>query len=335
MKTVLHSLGHAPRGLAGHPLTAVPAVLVALAFHPAPEPDRDILYTSAADGKAERIWRMAPDGSEPRALTPPGEGLLERFPVWSPDGRAIAFLSNRHGPGRVRPAVFVMNADGTEARKVGSDALPYQGAPDFSPDGSRIVFAGAPIDGGPLQTDLYVVDAHGNDLRRLTNLDAFLSCPRWAPDGERILFSKDIDELLVVEVASGRVTEALPAGVEGSCGDWSPDGSRIAFSSGPDGQLPDLREVVANPSFPQEIFVFDQASGEVTHLPQAGPHSTYPRWSSDGRWIAFQGHVPPGETRHPGFVPVPGRSEVYVMAVDGSQLRRLTHNSHLDGHPTW
>ena len=324
-------------------LAAAPVVLVLLAFSPDSAPDpgpnagpvQGIVYTSSPNGHSEQIWIMNPDGSRARALTPAMDSLNERFPVWSPDGSAIAFLSNRHAPGRARPAIFVMNADGTSAWKVGPDAIPYQGAPHFSPDGRQIVFAGGRMDGGPLKTDLYVMDVYGSEVRRLTDLDGFVSCPRWSPRGDLILFSKDIDQLMVVEVASGRVSNALPAGVEGACGDWSPDGTRLAFSSGPDHQLPSFREVLTTPSFPQEIFVFDMVHGEVTHLSEAGRHSTYPRWSRDGDRIVFQGHIPPGGQRHAGFMPMPGVSELYTMQADGSDVRRLTHNSRLDGHPSW
>lgn len=324
-------------------LAAVPVVLVLLAFSPDsppdpgpnPGPDRGIVYTSSPTGHSEQIWIMNPDGSQARSLTPAMDSLNERFPVWSPDGSAIAFLSNRHAPGRARPAIFVMNADGTSAWKVGPDSVPYQGAPDFSPDGRQIVFSGGGLEGGPLKTDLYLMDLYGGNVQRLTQLDGFVACPRWSPDGERILFSKDIDQLLVVDVKSGRVSHALPDGVEGGCGDWSPDGTKLAFSSGPDRQLPTFDEVLMNPSFPQEIFVYDLHHEGLAHLPQAGAHATYPRWSEDGQRIVFQGHIPPGDPRHPGFMPLPGAAEVYVMGADGSEVRRLTHNSRMDGQPNW
>ena len=310
-------------------------LLVVLTLHPAPGPQRDILFTSSPDGRNDQVWRMHADGSEPRALTPATEGIQERFATWSPDGTTIAFLSNRHDPGRARPAIFLMTADGTSAWRVGPESIPHQGAPDFSPDGTRIVFAGGGMDARPLTTDLYVMDLQGSNLRRLTNFDAFISCPRWSPDGELILFSKDMDELLLVEVATGRVLKALPAGVEGTCGDWSPDGFRLAFSSGPDRQVPSFHEVLANPSFPREVFVLDLVRGDLTHMPQAGPHATYPRWSPEGQHIVFQAHIPPGGAWEAGFMPSPGVSEVYVMKADGSEVRRLTYNSQLDGQPSW
>ena len=284
----------APRSSARRHLTAAPLLLAALAFAPAADPGRDILFTASPNGRNDQIWRMNRDGSAPRAMTPAVDGIQERFAAWSPDGTTIAFLSNRHAPGRARPAIFLMTADGSSAWKVGPDSIPYQGGPDFSPDGTRIVFSGGKMGGAPLSTDLYVMDVRGADVRRLTQLDAFIACPR-----------------------------------------WSPDGSRLAFSSGPDGQLPNLREVLANPSFPREIVVLEVARGELTRMPQGGPHATYPRWSPDGRHLVFQAHIPPGGAFVPGFMPIPGASEVYVMDADGREVRRLTYNTRMDGEPSW
>jgi TolB protein len=328
-------LQHTPRAPRRRHLTVAPLLLAALVIDPAAGSERDILFTSSENGRNDQIWRMRADGTESRPLTPPSALVQERFPVWSPDGRTVAFLSNRHGPGKVRPAIFLMSADGSSAWKVGPESIPYQGAPDFSPDGSQLVFAGGTTDGGPLASDLYVMDVRGENIRRLTHFDALISCPRWSPDGERVLFAKDMDELLVVDVASGRVSEALPSGIEGTCGDWSPDGSKLAFSTGRYGQLPDILQVMKNPSFSRELYVLDLRSGDLTRLAQAGPHATYPRWSRDGRRIVFQAHIPPDEAFVPGFMPVPGVSELYVMRADGTEVRRLTWNAHLDGHPNW
>ncbi len=300
-------------------------------------PDRDIIYTSSSDAQREQIWRMRPDGSEARPLTTGTEGLTESFAVWSPDGATIAFMSNRHQPGEPVSAIFVMDADGSNIRKVGPDDIPFQVAPDFSPDGTKIVFTGgaSPSAGGVPSLELYVMNADGTGLRQMTSLGAFKSCPRWSPDGARILVAKDADELLVVDAASGAVTEILPANLDGACGDWSPDGSKLAFASGPDGQLPSISE--ARPDRPPalEIHVLDLSTGEVTRYPQAGQRSNYPRWSRDGRSIVYQCLVPPGETPGPDVTPSTAVFEICAMAADGSAIRRLTSNTVLDVHPNW
>ena len=60
-------------------------------------------------------------------------------PVWSPDGRRIAFVSRRDGQGRS----YVMNADGSGQRRLTRDAR-YLATPAWSPDGRKIAFEGGP-----------------------------------------------------------------------------------------------------------------------------------------------------------------------------------------------
>jgi Tol biopolymer transport system component len=298
----------------------------------APVPARDVVYTSSSDVQAEQIWRMGPDGSEPRPVTPGTEGVSESFAVWSPNGASIAFMSNRHQPGQPTPAIFIMNADGSEIRKVGPDDVPFQAAPDFSPDGDQIVFSGG---ASPFETDLYVMGLDGSGVRQLTTSGQMDRCPRWSPDGSQILFLRGNDELLVLDLGSNQVSEVLPPDIEGQCGDWSPDGSKIVFASSPDGQLPSLGEVMAGQRSGLEIYVLELTTREVVHFPQAGPLSNYPRWSRDGQQILFHGQIPPGEAYGPDYADSPGANEIYAISADGSTVRQVTSNGVLDVHPNW
>jgi len=108
-----------------------------------------------------QIYVMNPDGSAEKQLTSSGSSY---FPVWSPDGRHIAFVSDRDG-GQL---IFVMNADGTEQRRL-TQPSSRRGSLEFglrwSPDGQRIVFT-SNRDG---TEQIYVVKADGSELKRLTS----------------------------------------------------------------------------------------------------------------------------------------------------------------------
>jgi len=101
------------------------------------------------------------------------EGILNVEPVWSADGRFIAYRSIREG----NSDVYVTDIeDGSERRLTDFDGLDTE--PDWSPDGEWIVFA---TNRDELATEIYVMRADGSDLRRLTDDEAKDSYPVWAP----------------------------------------------------------------------------------------------------------------------------------------------------------
>ena len=89
--------------------------------------------------------------------SPPGRPDVQT-PVWSPDGRRIAFLSRRDG----NKALYVMNADGSGQRRLTRDAS-NSATPAWSPDGRKLAFES--VRNGT--TGVYVVNADGGGQRRL------------------------------------------------------------------------------------------------------------------------------------------------------------------------
>src|SRR6188508_387922 len=93
-------------------------------------------------------------------------------PSWSPDGRRIAFYSDRDG----NAEIYVMNADGSGVRRL-TNTKADEGYPSWSPDGRTITFD-SDRDGN---FEIYAMDADGSNPRRLTNHPARDVSASWAP----------------------------------------------------------------------------------------------------------------------------------------------------------
>ena len=276
----------------------------------------------------------------------------------APDSGLIAFYSDRDG----NTEIYVMNADGSEQRRVTNDAG-ADDSPAISPDGSRIAFLTSRHDPDPqfpnLKYELYIVDVDGSHRQRLTSTDAAEDHPAWSPDGERISFDADYDgdgwaEIYTIAPDGSGLTRLTDNSANDQFADWSPDGTQIAFTSDRNGnwdlfvmdangdnQLP----VTASPNwelFPawspdgtrialismvpgsrnSDVSVIDAAGGDLRQLTDSPAFDENPVWSPDGALIAFQ-----TERDH--------HFEIYTMRPDGSDQRPLTENPADDLWPSW
>ena len=148
---------------------------------------------------------------------------LEVEPAWSPDGRFLAYSSNRNG----NPDIWVQPIDGgTPIQVTASDYAEEQ--PAWSPDGRLIAFKSSRLDGR-----LYVIPAFGGSPRRVS---AFGDTPQWSPDGSRLLFYRSrrphVTGAFVVGLDGADPKEVL-AGVLAEFNyfrlAWHPDGQRVSI----------------------------------------------------------------------------------------------------------
>ena len=259
-----------------------------------------VVFTSSRDGNSE-IYVMDTDGGNQERLTynPTEDGDSS----WSPDGKRIAFVSNRNG-GFIQ--VYVMDADGNNTMRL-TDGV-WDEDPDWSPDGQKIAFTSRP-DG--MAAHISVMDADGNNLSKLEDN---ASDPSWSPDGKEIVFVswRDRSDEIYSIGADGnglrKVTNDLAA--KGAPA-WSPDGKRIAYYS--------LHEGIF------QIYVMGADGRNRKRLTHDREHNMFPAWSPDGGAIAY---VSPVDAR--------GIDKIHLMTADGHYLKQLSdvHNG-WDSHPNF
>ena len=162
------------------------------------ENDRIAFASQRRDGNDFDVWLMRPDGSHLVNLTPDSEAN-EYDPSWRPDGRKLAFQSNRLTPTNPEKdfEIFVMNADGSGVRQLTVNNVVDE-APNWSPDGRRLVFhrnLDPKVPQGDYEQgnyEVFTMQADGTYQHNLTNLpDSQELWPDWSPNGRRIAFNSN------------------------------------------------------------------------------------------------------------------------------------------------
>jgi len=272
----------------------------------------------AADKKQSDLWRVSWDGKDREALTrTPNDS--EWHPLWSPDGKSIAFLSDRGGED-AETQIWIMGSSGGSPRRLTDFPA---GVEDFvwSPDGQRLAIiawdperpAGAkkPRNPPPIVTDryqfkedftgyltsrrkhLYALNLASKKAMLLTPGDHDEQLPSWSPDGHQIAYvtkrGSDPDrhlnyDIYLVAPEAGAKERQLTS-FSGSDLDpyWE---SRPSWS--PDGTtIAYLRSGEDKWIYyaPWQLALVDVASGKES-LPTPIDRNFYkPRWSPDGRFV--------------------------------------------------
>lgn len=168
---------------------------------------------------------------------------------YSPDGRRIAFASNRNGYTQplnqeqakafeTDPAymmdIFIMNSDGTDVRQL-TDVPGYDGGPFFSPDGKRICWRRFSESG--LTAEIMTMNIDGSDQKQLTRMNAMSWAPFYHPSGEYLIFTTNKHgfgnfELYLI-ATDGKSPPVRVTDTDGFDGlaSFTPDGNKLTWTT--------------------------------------------------------------------------------------------------------
>ena len=205
-------------------------------------------------------------------------------PAVSPDGRRIAFVSERDG----NEEIYVADAQTGEVRRLTRSRRPDR-RPAWSPSGRAIAWQSGP----PGAADLFVMHADGARKRGLVAGRGDDADPAWSPDGARIAFSSNRGgrrQLWAVAAAGGapELLAQMPGRARAPA--WSPGGRRIAFE----------RETARD----SDLWLLELSDGSMRKLTRGVGRDSGPDWSPDGERIAFARVSA-------------GRSSIWVVGADG------------------
>lgn len=181
------------------------------------------------------IWTLPATGGPARAVTDYYNDA--RHPVYSPDGRSIAFQGYRDGG----YDIWAVSPDGSNLRQLTKGPWDDR-EPAWSHDGTRVAFSsdrGPSISAGDTKAgignyDIWILDTRNSQLTQVTKNDANDFMPSWSPDDKELAFisSRNGQGVWVVNLATGAERQLSAQGVRADAPSWGPGGQVVYHSTG-------------------------------------------------------------------------------------------------------
>ena len=259
------------------------------------------------------IWMVAVDGSKaPWQFTTSPQSA--NSPRWSPDGKSLAFLSSRPAeagatganPEQPRSQVYLLSMTGGEARRI-TNLKNGVSVFRWSPNGDRLIVVSRV---GP--SDSRAENKDRSDVRHYKNQSYKFNDTGWFDDRRTHFWIVDLAAVSAKQITQGDDwNDSDPQ--------WSPDGTHIAFVSNRTG-----REFDEDRN--SDVWVIAADGSGLTKISDHDEADNNPRWSPDGKMIAFTGEL--HERDHPKIWLAPATGgKASVLAVDDLDL--------IPGSPEW
>jgi TolB protein len=210
--------GHSPR-----PLTRMGSLTIS----PSVSPDGKLAFLTYKGGPPEIWGQQKPDGPFVR-LYPikPTQGGTLSTPVWSPDGKRLAFVE---GDRRGNTNIKILDLHSHRVRQL-TDKSGINTEPSWNPSGTQIAFtsdrAGSP--------DVYLMEEDGSNVRKLTTEGKYNASPAWSPDGSMIAYVSRFDsgfDLFVFKLMEGKAYQLTRGPGSSESPAWSPDGRFLVYTN--------------------------------------------------------------------------------------------------------
>jgi dipeptidyl aminopeptidase/acylaminoacyl peptidase len=231
-----------------------------------------------------------------------GKTVLHGDIALSPDGKHVAWVQSNAASTSKQTYVRETSGNGPAILiKIPISGERTDFDPAWTPDSKTLaVFSGA---GEEAQRQLWSVKADGSDPKKLTNLNGYAARPRWSHDGKRVAFlyiegaggggpltaapttTGVIDtaihnqRIAVLDVASGQLRQVSPENLHIYDYDWSPDDKTFVATAAPGPG--------DNNWWIAQIYRIDIERGSATTIYKPSLQIAVPRWSPDGKSIAF------------------------------------------------
>src|SRR5207245_5476451 len=202
--------------------------------------------------------------------------------------------------------------------------------PAWSPDSKTLAFFSSA--GETEQRQLWTVNADGSNPKTVTHLKGYAARPRWSHDGKQIAFlhiegaggggplmaapvtTGVIDtaihnqRIAVLDISSGQLRRVSPANLHIYDYDWSPDDKTFVITAAPGPG--------DNNWWIAQIYTIDIAKGSATSIYKPSLQVAVPRWSPDGKAVAFIEGLMSHEAFHGG--------DLFTISADGHDLQNRT-----------
>ena len=264
-----------------------------------------IYFVSTRTGHKE-IWGMDYDGKNQRQITRYNSDSIE--PAVSPDGTKVAFTSWARG----NAGIFVFSVDPVRDLRFYNQGASVNSSPSFTPDGKQIVYSSS---AAGRCCRIFIANLDGTGFRPISSLSSIDTEPKVNPKtGAGLVLSSGRsgpEQVYRMNMDGGDVERLSEGTGEAGNPSWHPDGQLIAFAW--------TRGFSAGA---WNIFVMDVASHKVlAQLTHGEGKNEHPSWAPDGKHLVFQ------STRA-------GRTQIYSMLADGTQVQQLTTQG-INDRPVW